>query len=446
MTKNIVVIGAGPAGYPAALKAASLGANVTLIEKNAIGGVCLNCGCIPSKSLLDAAHRFDIAAGLKNLAEEDNVGATPSWQKISARREEVILKLRAGINALLKAKKVNVITGEAKFLNDKEIETNGQKIPFDAAIIAAGTHSFIPQLFEEHRHNILDNSTVFNIKELPKTVTIIGGGVIGCEFASLFNSLGAKVNIVEMMPALVTGEDETSARVLANSFAKRGINILAGKTAEKFEVKDGKKFITLAGGEVLESDAVLVAVGRAAHLGGLGLENIGVSWTRRGVEVNPQTMQIKENIFAAGDVTGLCLLAHAATRQGEVAAANALGHKEIYDNNLIPRAMYTNPEISSIGLNKTQAEKAGYKVKVNRAFFAANGRALTQEETDGQIQIISEENSGKILGAAIAGANASEMIHIFSVAMAAGMTTARLKNIVFAHPSLSEIIAEALNK
>ena len=287
---------------------------------------------------------------------------------------------------------------------------------------------------------------MFNIKERPKTVTIIGGGVIGCEFASLFNSLGAKVNIVEMMPTLVPGEDETSVRVLTNAFTKRGINILTDKTAEKFEARDGKKFITLASGEVLESDAVLVAVGRSAHLGGLGLENIGVSWTRRGVEVNPQTMRIKENIFAAGDVTGLCLLAHAATRQGEVAASNALGHKEIYDNNLIPRAMYTNPEISSIGLNKAQAEKQGFKVKVNRAFFAANGRALTQEETDGSIQIISEESSGKILGASIAGANASEMVHIFSVALAAGMTTAQLKNIVFAHPSLSEIIAEALAK
>jgi len=446
MAKNIVVIGAGPAGYPAALKAAALGANVTLIEKNAVGGVCLNCGCIPSKSLLDAAHRFDVTAHLKSLALEDNINATPSWQKISARRAAVIGKLQSGINMLLKAKKVNVINGEAKFLNDKEIEAGGQKISFDAAIIAAGTHAFIPPLFEKHYAHILDNSTVFNLKEQPKTVTIIGGGVIGCEFASLFNSLGTKVNIVEMMPTLVPGEDETSIRVLANAFTKRGINILTDSTAEKFEAKDGKKFITLASGEILESDAVLVAVGRSAHLGGLCLENIGVSWTRRGVEVNPQTMQVRENIFAAGDVTGLALLAHAATRQGEVAAANACGHKELYDNNLIPRAMYTNPEVSSIGLNKTQAEKAGYKVKINRAFFAANGRALTQEETDGQLQIISEETSGKILGASIAGANASEMIHVFSVALTAGMTTAQLKNIVFAHPSLSEIIAEALAK
>jgi len=446
MGKNVVVIGAGPGGYPAALRAASLGASVTLIEKNAVGGVCLNCGCIPSKSLLDAAHRFDVAAGLKNLAEEENTAATPSWQKISARRAAVVAKLQAGIVALLKAKKVNIVAGEAKFLNAREIEAAGQKFPFDAAIIAAGTHAFIPPVFERHSAHILDNSNIFNLKEQPKTITIIGGGVIGCEFASLFNSLGTKVNIVELMPTLIPGEDETSVRVLTNAFTKRGINILTEKNAAKFEFKDGKKFITLESGEVLESDAVLIAVGRAAHLGGLGLENPGIGWTRRGVEVNPQTMQVKDNIFAAGDVTGLALLAHAATRQGEVAASNALGRKEIYDNNLVPRAVYTNPEISSVGLNKSQAEKQGLKIKINRAFFAANGRAAAQDETDGQIQIISDETSGKILGASIAGANASEIIHVFSVALAAGMTTAQLKNAVFAHPTFSEIVSEALNK
>ncbi|MGB2579993.1 dihydrolipoamide dehydrogenase [Elusimicrobium simillimum] len=450
MTKNIVVIGSGPGGYPAALRAAALGANVTVIEKGEIGGVCLNCGCIPSKSLLDAAHRFDIVKGIAALANEEAVNATPNWEKISARRAAVISKLKMGIMSLFKAKKVNFIRGQAAFTakNEIEVTTDGvkQKINFDAAIIAAGTHAFLPKLFADNKHHIVDNSTVFGMQKRPDIITIIGGGVIGCEFASLFNSLGTKVNIVEMQPTLVPGEDETSIRVLTTSFTKRGINIMTSKTAVDMTVDGDKKIITLESGEKLESDCVLVAVGREAHLGDLGLDNIGIGWTRKGIEVNPQTLEIVDNIYAVGDVNGLCLLAHAASKQGEVAAANAMGHKEVYNNDLIPKAMYTHPEVASVGLNKTQAEKLGKTVKVNKAFYMANGRALTQEETEGQLQIISDADSGKILGAAIAGANASEMIHIFSVAITAAMTTAQLRDIVFAHPTLSELITEALSK
>ncbi|ACC98913.1 Dihydrolipoamide dehydrogenase [Elusimicrobium minutum Pei191] len=448
MSKNIVIIGAGPGGYPAALKAASLGAKVTVIEKKAVGGTCLNCGCIPSKSLLDAAHRFDIVKKIPSLAIEESITANPDWNKISLRRKNVIERFQKSILSMFNTAGITYIEGRAKFKNDSEVELLTQEgmkiIHFDSAVLAAGTHPFIPEIFKGI--DILDNSNVFDIPKLPQTITILGGGVIGCEFASLFNSLGVKVTIIEMQPALVPGEDETSIRTLTQSFKKRGINILTSVIADKARVENGKKIITLSTGEDIAADEILVAVGRTAHLGDIGLENIGVPWTRRGVEVNPQTLHLAKNIYAVGDVNGLCLLAHAASKQGEVAASNICGHKEVYNNNLIPRAMYTSPEVASAGLNKAQAEKAGYEVKIQRAFFLANGRAQTQDETEGQLQIFSDAKTLKILGAAIAGPNASEMIHIFSVAIAAGMTTTRLKDVVFAHPSLSEIITEALAK
>jgi len=260
------------------------------------------------------------------------------------------------------------------------------------------------------------------------------------------HSLGTKVNLVEMMPTLVPGEDETSIRTLTNSFIKRGINVLTNKAAKSCTFENGKKIVTLETGEVLESDEILVAVGRTAHLGKLGLENIGISWTRRGVEVDPKTLKLKDNIYAVGDVNGLYLLAHAAEKQGEVAAKNACGVPAVYNNDLIPRAMYTHPEVASVGMTRVQAEKAGHTVKVYKSFYMSNGRALTQEETEGQAQIFADSTTGKILGAAIAGANASEMVHVFSVALHAGMTAEQMKEIVFAHPSLTEIIKEALHK
>ncbi|WP_424245088.1 dihydrolipoamide dehydrogenase [Elusimicrobium posterum] len=450
MSKKILVIGGGPAGYPAALKAATLGAEVTVVEKSAIGGVCLNCGCIPSKSLLDAAHRFDVVKKIGLLSQEDITQPVPSWQKIIERRGNVITKLQGGIAGMFKAKKVNLINGTASFVDKNtvsvETEQDVQTITFDAVIIATGTEAFIPPPFNAHKDKIYDNSNIFKMPALPATITIIGGGVIGCEFACIFNALGVKVNIVEMLPAILPGTDDASVRTLNTSFAKRGINIMTGKKAVDFKVEGNSKKIIFEDGGELASDEVLVAVGRAVDASSLKLENIGVCWDRKGIKVNPKTMEVAPGIYAAGDINGIHLLAHAATAQGEVAAVNACGENKEYDDTLIPHAMYTWPEVASVGLNSAQAAEAGYKAKVQRAYFMANGRALTQDSAEGQIQIVSNEENGVILGAQIAGPDASEMIHIFSVVLHAKMTTAQLKEIVWAHPSLSEIIHEALAK
>jgi dihydrolipoamide dehydrogenase len=448
MPKKVTVIGAGPGGYPAALKAAALGAAVTLIDKNKPGGVCLNCGCIPSKSLLDAAHRFNDVLHAKTLSSAPEFGdafyKTFDFAKIQARRQNVIGRLRQGLLGLFKKAGINYIEGAASFASSSEIEVNGQKIHFDAAVIAAGTQAFFPPPFDRHKDKLHDNSTIFDLQKVPSSLAIIGGGVIGCEFACIFNAFGCKVTIIEMLPSIIPFEDEASIRLLKTSFEKRGIEIKTGSAAKDIAFEDGLKKITLDDGSVLEAEEVLVAVGRSVDLGGLNSEALGIAWDRKGVKADPQTLQVKDNIYAVGDVNGLCLLAHAAHAQGEVAAKNIMGQTAAYNNDLIPKAIYTWPEVASVGLNKKEAVARGIEAKVYKSFLLANGRALTQDCGEGFVQLVADAKTDKVIGAQITGPCASEMIHLPQLAILAGFTTRQLEEVVYAHPTLSEAIKEAL--
>ncbi len=454
--KKVIVIGGGPAGYPAALKAASLGAAVTLIEKNKLGGVCLNCGCIPSKSLLDAAHRFEQAHGLSSLGNEHAASAAEAlfasrdWSKIQARQQAATAKLIQGISFLLKKANVTVITGEASFVNENTVSvktSNGaEQLTADGIILATGTEAFYPPPFDALKGQIYDNSTFFGMKELPHSLAIIGGGVIGCEMADCMQALGVEVHLIEMQPRLLPLEDENASRVLTQSFTKRGIFLHTGVQATAARKTDSGFEMVLSNGENIHAEAVLAAIGRSANLTDLKLENIGVCWTRKGVEVNPQTLQLKGNIYAAGDVTGLLQLAHAATRQGEVAASNLCGVSAVYHNDRVPRAVYTTPEIASIGLSRAQAQQEGLAVRAQKAFFLANGRAVAQNQTEGYVEWLSDSQTGKLLGATFVGAQAAELIHVAAVALEAEFTVTQLKQIIFAHPTLSESIREAVER
>ena len=281
---------------------------------------------------------------------------------------------------------------------------------------------------------------------LPKELVIVGGGVIGCEMADFMNELGVKVSIVEMQPRLLPLEDEGAARVLTQAFGKRGIQLFTGVSAEGITRENGTYTLTLSNGQTVTADAVLAAIGRSVNLSALKMENIGVTWNRKGVQVNPQTLQLKGNIYAAGDVNGLFQLAHAASRQGEVAAENLCGVSAVYHNERVPRAIYTSPEIASMGLTRAQAEAKGLPVKTHKAFLLANGRAVAQDQTEGYYELISNAQTGEILGGVFAGAHAAELIHAVSVALAAKMTVAQLKEVIFAHPTFAESIGEALNR
>ncbi len=451
--KQILVIGGGPAGYPAALEAARLGAQVTLIEKNKLGGVCLNCGCIPSKSLLDVAHRF---AGLEALAALCQDGAQDvahqlfalrDWAKIQARQQKATRKLVQGIAFLLKKANVQVIEGEASFVDEKTIRVKTaqgtESFQADGIIIATGSQAFFPPPFDLIKTHIYDNSTVFDMPALPKSMAIIGGGVIGCEIADLLSALGVNVHVVEMQARILPLEDETAAQTLARALTKRGVVFHTGVSATHAVAAETGWRISLSDGTELQTEKILAAIGRSVDATDLHLENIGVEWTRKGLQVDPQTLQLKNNIYAVGDVNGLCQLAHAATRQGIVAARNLCGVAAVYHNESVPRAIYTHPELAAVGLTKTQAGERGLSVQVHKSFFLANGRAVAQDQTDGYVELLADSATGKIVGGNIVGAQASELVHVISVALQAGFTLAQLQEIIFAHPTLAEAVFEA---
>ena len=447
MEKHIVIIGAGPAGQEAALKAAKLGAKVSLIEQGELGGVCLNCGCIPSKTWLSSAHEF---ASLREIAkystkEEDlsSLASSYDFSKIQQRRQSVIMRLKRGLDFLYKSAKVNIIKGTAKIKDSKTILVNGQEITFDALILACGTSAFYPPAFEKFKDKLLDNSKIFNLEKLPKSITILGGGAIGCEFACFFNALGVKVVLVEKLPAIALAMGQDISRAITNALEKRGVEIKTGIGAKDIEITDSEKTIILENDEKIASEEVLLALGRVADLSALNLEALSINYDKKGIKVNAQTMQVKDNIYAVGDITGLSLLAHAAAAQAKAAVNHILTGKAQYNNDLIPAVLYTWPEAASIGLTK---EKATAPIKVHKSFYLANGRALAQGDTEGFAQIISDEQTGQIIGAQIVGAGAGEMIHIIALAIKNNMTLADLANLTFAHPTLAEVLKDATLK
>ena len=447
MEKHIVIIGAGPGGQEAALSAARQGAKITLIEQGELGGVCLNCGCVPSKTWLSSAHEF---ASLKEISkystkeeELSSLAGSYDFSKIQQRRKNVILRFQKGLEFLYKNAKINLIKGQAKIKDGKTVIVNNQEITFDALILACGSSAFYPPDLEKFKDKLLDNSTVFNLEKLPNSITILGGGAIGCEFACFFNALGIKVVLVEKLPAIALTLGQDISRAITTAFEKRGIEIKTGVGAKTLEIDGQNKTVLLENGEKITSEEVLVALGRKVDLSALNLQALNISYDKKGVKVNPQTMQLKDNIYAIGDITGLSLLAHAASAQASAAVKHILNREGSYDNNLIPAVLYTWPEAASIGLTK---EKASFPVKSHKSFYLANARAVSQEQSEGFVQILTEETSSKIVGAQIFGAQAGELIHIIALAMKHQMTLADLTEMTFAHPTLSEVIKEAALK
>lgn len=442
--KRILVLGGGPAGYPAALKAASLGAQVILIEKNKLGGVCLNSGCIPSKSLLHDAHKA------RMIREETGI-SNIDWKKIQTRQQAVTQKLVQGIGFLLKKAGVAVVEGTGTLLNEHtvrvtRIDGTEQTLEADGIILATGSEAFYPPPFDKIKDQIYDNSNFFTMPTLPQTLAIVGGGVIGCEMADCMNGLGVEVHLIEMQPRLLPLEDENAVRTLTQTFIKRGIKIHTGASATAVEKNENGFSLTLSNGETIQAQTILAAIGRYVNTENLGLENIGVTASRRGISVDPQTLRLKENIYAVGDLNGLCQLAHAATRQGEVAAANLCGVPAFYHNQQVPKAVYTDPEIASVGVPRVQLQEQQIPFKAHKTFLLANGRAVTQEQTAGYYELFSHAQSGILLGAVLVGAQASELVHVVSVALAAKMTVTQLQEVIFAHPTLAEALGEALHR
>ncbi|MFC1621107.1 dihydrolipoyl dehydrogenase [Candidatus Omnitrophota bacterium] len=417
---DLAVIGSGPCGYVAAVRAAELGMNVAVYEKERTGGVCLNWGCIPTKALSATAL---VLTNVQRSAEFGvNVkGYELDFAKVQERKDNVVKKLTAGIEMLFKAKKIELIKATAEL----------GKIDAKNILIATGSLPFKLPGMEFDGGTILSSKDMLNLKAVPKSILIVGGGVIGCEFASIFRTFGADITIVEMMDQLLPAEDTEIARKLEQIFKKRGIKVFTKTRVEKVE----KGRAILSNGSAITAEKVLVSVGRVPNSEGLeGVVRDSKGW----IKVDENFMTSAEHIYAAGDVIGGILLAHVASREGICAVERMADKKSIINYNVIPNCIFTHPEIASVGLTQKQAKDS----RSRKFLFSAIGKAHVLEETEGFIKLIIDNKTDKILGAQMIGPHVTELIAEISTCVQFGLTSEKLASVIHAHPTLSEAIQE----
>lgn len=443
---DIAVIGSGPGGYPAAIRAAQLGKKVALIEAKEIGGTCLNRGCIPSKALIAGAELLDEirhaeAFGIK-------IGTlTFDYNVLWARKEQIVAKFRKSLEGLLAANGIAIIRGTAKFLSPKELQISGKEnltIKADKIILATGSEPRSIPAFPFDGERILDSTAILDMQKLPKKMVIVGGGVIGCEFASLFRLLNVEVTILEMLPSLLPMECPTVSAALTKAFQKRGVVIETSTKVEAIEKNKSGVKVKLGSGQTHEADIAVVAVGRSMNLTHLGLEKIGVQLKDPSqVAVNEKMETTAPGIYAVGDIASRFWLAHVATHQGLVAADNACGLKASMHYEAIPNVIFTVPEIATVGISFDEAKKRGFKAAIGQFPFLALGKAQASGHTEGFAQVVIDEKTGQILGAQIVGDNASSLIGEMAVAIQNELTIECIYETIHAHPTYAESWMEA---
>lgn len=448
MMYDLMIIGGGPAGYVAAERAGHKGLSVLLFEKKFMGGVCLNEGCIPTKTLLYSAKTYENALhGDKYGVYGDNIRF--DFSKIAARKDKVVKRLVAGVESAMKTNKVTVVKGDA-FIQGRskdgiEIKCNGESFFGANLLICTGSEAFVPPIpgIDITDERIMTNREILAIAEIPSTLVIIGGGVIGMEFASFFNSLGTKVTVIEMLPEILGGLDFEISAMLRGMYARKGVqfNLLSKVVKVEgnkvFFEKDGKT-------EFAEGEKILVSVGRRAVTKGFGLENLGVELNRGGIKVDEKMRTNIPGVFAAGDVTGFSLLAHTASREGEVVVNNLTGRDDIMRYNAIPGVVYTNPEVAGVGLTEEAVKAQGIAYKVAKLPMGFAGRFVAENEGgNGMCKVIVGEKHGEVLGVHMLGNPCSEIIYGACMAIEQEMTVEEMQEVVFPHPTVSEIFKES---
>ncbi|HDJ89788.1 MAG TPA: dihydrolipoyl dehydrogenase, partial [Thermoprotei archaeon] len=443
MSKKIVVIGGGPAGYTAAVRAAKLGAEVTLIERDKLGGVCTNRGCIPTKAMVYTASL------LENIKNSRKFGIrvdkySVDFKDIVKARDRVVRRLSLGVEHLLKENNVEIIKASGKIVDVKTVEADGKNISCDEIIIATGSRPIMLKIPGIENIYAKKGDEIFDLNDIPDNILIIGGGAIGVEFSYIFNSLGKKVTIVELMPHILPTVDEEIALNLQKILVRKGIRIYTNTVVSKFEKKENKAVAFLSNGEKIESDMVIVSVGRVANSDGLGLEKIGVKTGKKGIIIVDEYMRTSiKNIYAAGDVAGKYFLAYTAYAEGVIAAENAMGLNSKIDYKSVPIAIFSEPEVASVGLREKDAREKFGEIKIGRASFIINGRALAMNMYEGFIKIIADKNDN-ILGVHMLGPYVSELIHEAALILNNGLTVKDLaEGSLYIHPSLSEVLKEA---
>ena len=445
---DVVVLGAGPGGYVAAIRAAQLGLKTAIIEKDSVGGVCLNWGCIPSKSLLRNAEVLNLV----NNAEEFGItfeNLTYDFSKAISRSREVVDKLTSGVQYLLNKNQVELIEGTGKLTEPHEIEIleNNRKFTSDNIIIATGARQRDIDSMPIDHHIVINSCDALSMSEIPDDITIIGAGATGVEFAHIYRSYGAKVTLVEMMDRIIPNEDSEISDSLRKSFAEREIDIKVGVTVKSIQASTGTALVTLvANGEehLITSDKVLVAVGVQPNTDGIGLEGAGITTDKGFISIGENMETNVSGVYAIGDVTGKMLLAHVATAQAVTAVEYIAGlNPAPIDYHLLPRAIYCEPQVASFGMTEAQARNHGIEIQIGRFPFSASGKAVALGHTEGIIKLVIDPEIGEILGAHMIGPEVTELLAELSMTKLLEGTTTELGWLVHPHPTISETLKEA---
>ena len=454
--KHIAILGAGPGGYVAAIRAAQLGANVTVIESHALGGVCLNWGCIPSKALLSVVELGDKIKKSEDMGLLVQGPVTYDLARMVARKNKVVATLIKGIATLFKAWNIEHVQGTGSLRDQRTVTVSGDSgmrdIQADAIVIATGSSWPNLSQFPIDGRQVLTSQHLLDLDIIPASLLIVGGGVEGCEFAALYSGLGTVVTIIELMPRVLPLEDEEISSTMGRELKKRGVTVLTGTTVDRLERSSATITAHLKEGGEIAAEKLLVSVGRGLNSRGIGLERVGVQMGQRGeILVNERMETTVPGVYAIGDVVGKVMLAHVASAQGKVAVENIMGLEASVRYDVIPAGIFTLPEIGRVGLTEQQARKRAeavgqnpdLAVKVGRFRYAGVGKAQATGDTTGFFKVIAESSSRKVLGVHIVGAHAADLVHEAAMAMQIGATATEMAEMIHAHPTLAEGLMEA---
>ncbi len=454
-TYDLLIIGGGPGGYVAAIKGTQLGLSVGLVERDKVGGVCLHKGCIPTKALIQSTHLYELCKRSKEYGVVTE-GVSADFSKFHKRKRTIVTRLFGGIEHLLKKNKIDLLKGTGQIVSpDKVLVKEGDKIKEEIStkniIIATGSTPLIFKGLLYDKKNVLTSDDILELEEIPSSLLIIGGGAIGVEFAYIYNALGSKVTVIEMMDEILPTNDKDLGSALRKSLSKKGVNFLTQTSLNFIEINENSVETTVkkndGSTEILQSEKVLLAMGRKPETKDSGLEELNLEFNGRFINVDENMQTSQPGIYAIGDISGPPLLAHLASAQGLLVAHNiAGGDYPPINNNTIPGVTYTNPQVASVGMSQEAAELEGYDVKIGRFPFIANSKTqIMGEGEEGFIKVITNASSGEILGVHLIGHEVGELIGGMSLAMNLEATNLEVSANIFPHPTLSEVFAEAFH-
>jgi dihydrolipoamide dehydrogenase len=446
---QVVIVGTGPGGYVAAIRAAQLGLKTAVVEKDELGGTCLNWGCIPTKAWVVTAHLYEQIKRAKEFGIE--VGEPRIvWPTLVERKNKIVKQLTGGVKQLLSGRGVDIHRGAATLgaasrVVVKSATGGAQELTAENIVLATGAQAWMPPGWALDGERVIGSKEALDLTRQPRRVAVLGGGVVGSEFACFFAAIGSQVTLIEMLPRLVMAEDEEISQALEREMKKQKIALhLGAKVEDRKDNADGSITLTLAGGKTVDVDTVLVATGRRPYSDGLGLESLGLARGDRGkIAVDDHLRTSVKGLYAIGDVTDIKQLAHFASAQGKAAVEIIAGHAAQTNWRAVPAATFTSPEIASVGLTESEAKAEGRAVKVGRFPFRAHGRNIADGEVAGFVKLVGDAGTGQLLGAHILGAKASELIHECSLALAADLNVSDLAHAIHAHPTMQEAVGEA---